>query len=77
MYKAENDSLKIKLDETNEELENSLRKLKVLNEVKSELEFKLNKLSKMEEKYSDLRLKCAKLEGELEGSRRFMQKLSL
>lgn len=75
MYKAENDSLKIKLDETNEELENSLRKLKVLNEVKSELEFKLNKLSKMEEEYSDLRLKCAKLEGELEGSRRFMQKI--
>ncbi|HOT84148.1 MAG TPA: hypothetical protein PLU96_03775 [Methanofastidiosum sp.] len=74
MYKAENESLKIKLDETNEELENSLRKLKVLNEVKSELEFKLNKLLKMEEEYSDLRIKCAKLEGELEGSKRFMQK---
>ena len=43
VYKAENDSLKEKLAEVNDELENSLRKLKVLKEDKSELEFKLNK----------------------------------
>ncbi|NYT04271.1 MAG: hypothetical protein GKC00_06145 [Candidatus Methanofastidiosa archaeon] len=73
MYKAENDSLKIKLNELNDELENSLRKLKVLKEDKSELEFKLNKMLKMEEEFSELRLKCAKLEGEVEGSRRFIR----
>ena len=75
MYKAENDSLKLKLNELNDELENSLRKLKVLKEDKSELEFKLNKLLKMEEEFSELRLKCAKLEGEVEGSRRFIQQI--
>jgi len=75
MYKAENDSLKIKLNELNDEVENSLRKLKVLKEDKSELEFKLNKMLKMEEEFSELRLKCAKQEGELEASKRFLQKL--
>ena len=75
MYKAENDSLKIKLNELNDEVENSLRKLKVLKEDKSELEFKLNKMLKMEEEFSELRLKCAKQEGELEASKRFIQKL--
>lgn len=75
MYKAENDSLKIKLNELNNEVENSLRKLKVLKEDKSELEFKLNKMLKMEEEFSELRLKCAKQEGELEASKRFIQKL--
>jgi len=75
MYKAENDSLKIKLNELNDELENSLRKLKVIKEDKAELEFKLNKMLKMEEDFTELRLKCAKLEGEVEGSRRFIQKL--
>lgn len=75
MYKAENDSLKIKLNELNDEVENSLRKLKVLKEDKSELEFKLNKMLKMEDEFSELRLKCAKQEGELEASKRFLQKL--
>ncbi len=75
MYKAENDSLKIKLNELNDEVENSLRKLKVLKEDKSELEFKLNKMLKMEEEFNELRLKCAKQEGELEASKRFIQKL--
>lgn len=75
MYKAENDSLKEKLNEVNDELENSLRKLKVLKEDKAELEFKLNKMLKTEEDFSELRLKCAKQEGELEASRRFMAKL--
>ncbi|KYC45597.1 MAG: hypothetical protein APG12_00929 [Candidatus Methanofastidiosum methylothiophilum] len=74
IYKAENDSLKVKLNEVNEELENSLRKLKVLKEDKSELEFKLNKMLKMEEEFSELRLKCAKLEGEVEASKRFIEK---
>ena len=75
MYKAENDSLKIKLNELTDEVENSLRKLKVLKEDKSELEFKLNKMLKMEEDFSELRLKCAKQEGELEASKRFIQKI--
>lgn len=75
MYKAENDGLKEKLAEVNDELENSLRKLKVLKEDKSELEFKLNKLLKIEEEFSELRLKCAKQEGELEASRRLMEKI--
>ncbi|KYC52230.1 MAG: hypothetical protein AMQ74_00820 [Candidatus Methanofastidiosum methylothiophilum] len=75
VYKAENDSLKEKLAEVNDELENSLRKLKVLKEDKSELEFKLNKMLKIEEEFNELRLKCAKQEGELEASRRFTEKL--
>lgn len=75
LYKAENDSLKEKLAEVTEELENSLRKLKVLKEDKSELEFKLNKMLKIEEEFNELRLKCAKQEGELEASRKFMEKL--
>jgi len=75
MYKAENDSLKEKLNQVNEELENSLRKLKVLKEDKAEMEFKLNKLLKIEEEFDDLRLKCAKQEGELEASRIFIGKL--
>ncbi len=74
MYKAENDSLKIKLNEVNDELENSLRKLKVLKEDKSELESKLSTMHKMEEDFNELRFKCAKLEGELEASKRFIKK---
>lgn len=74
MYKAENDSLKIKLNEINDELENALRKLKVIKEDKSELELKINKMNKMEEDFNELRFKCAKLEGELEASRRFIKK---
>ena len=38
MYKAENDSLKEKVNELNEELDNSLRKLKVLREDKTQME---------------------------------------
>ncbi len=74
IYKAENDSMKIKINELNDELENALRKLKVLKEDKSELEFKLNKTLKMEEEFNELRLRCAKLEGEVEASKRFIPK---